>query len=62
MSEGPLSDLVRALGFADEADFHRLVASADISTPEKMKAFRKWQEEDGSKAGLLALAATEVQP
>ena len=55
MSARPLGEVVRELGFADEREFHRLVASRDISTPEKLKAFKSWQEGDGSKAGLLAL-------
>jgi hypothetical protein len=33
----------------------RMVARADISTPEKMAAFKRWQNDDGSKAGLAAL-------
>ena len=42
-------------GFADEAEFHHLVANADISSPEKLAAFKLWQYEDGSKEGLLKL-------
>ena len=47
-----LAELVVKLGFADEREFHRMVASADVSTPAKYGRFKYWQDEDGSKAGL----------
>jgi len=42
-------------GFESIKEFNNLVSNANISTPEKVKAFRKWQLEDGTKAGLLKL-------
>ncbi len=38
-------------GFSDAEDLHSHVSRADISTPEKMRAFKRWQKEDGSKKG-----------
>lgn len=49
--------IVKQLGFESEKEFHSLVAAADLSTPEKETAFKKWQSEDGSKEGLLKLSA-----
>lgn len=42
-------------GFKDRIEFITLITSIDISTSEKLKAFQKWQYEDGTKAGLLKL-------
>lgn len=53
--------LVKQLGFESEKEFHHLVASVDISTPEKSAAFKKWQDEDGSKEGLLKLLPTDKE-
>jgi len=47
--------IAKMMGFEDAAEMNRLVAQADISTPEKLAAFERWKEEDGTKAGLLAL-------
>lgn len=48
--------IAESLGFADQAEFHRLVAGADVSTPARLAAFKAWQADDGTKSGLLALA------
>jgi hypothetical protein len=50
-----LDDAVREMGFADEKEFNQLVAAVDISTREKMLAFKHWQYHDGTKEGLLKL-------
>ena len=42
-------------GFENAAEFHYLVASMDISDPKRRKEFEKWQQNDGTKAGLLVL-------
>ncbi len=56
-----MDELVKSLGFADAREFHRLVASADITSPEKLTAFKAWQENDGTKAGLLALGGGSAE-
>lgn len=33
----------------------RMVAAVDLSTPEKLQAFQRWRDEDGSKDGLKKL-------
>jgi len=50
-----LDDTVKKLGFESGAEFCRLVASVDMSAPEKLQAFRRWQVTDGTKEGLLKL-------
>ena len=42
-------------GFENEEEFSKLVANVDITTPEKLVAFKFWQLRDGSKGGLLEL-------
>lgn len=44
-------------GFECEMEFHELVSSRDIDSSKKLRAFRKWQDEDGSKASLMCLPA-----
>jgi len=45
-------------GFENRHEMRALIASADISTAEKLAAFKRWENEDGSKAGLLNLQST----
>lgn len=50
-----LDEIVKQSGFESEKEFHTMVASVDLSTSEKITAFKKWQNEDGTKEGLLKL-------
>lgn len=50
-----LEDAIKEFGFESEKEFHRLVASVDLSTPAKRTTFKDWQFNDGSKEGLLRL-------
>jgi hypothetical protein len=50
-----MEEMVKQLGFTDLNEFNKLVASVDLSTEDKIKNFKKWQDEDGSKDGLLKL-------
>jgi hypothetical protein len=50
-----MEDFVKQMGFASSQEFNSLIASADLSSIEKIVAFKKWQNEDGSKTGLLKL-------
>ena len=47
--------ILQELGFSDEKDFLSLVSGVDITTTEKITAFKNWQDNDGSKSGLLKL-------
>jgi len=53
-----LEDLVKKNGFESEREFHKLVSSVNLSSPQKMAAFKKWKEEDGTKEGILKLDLT----
>ena len=53
-------ETARTLGFEDAAQFARLVASVDLSTPDAIAKFQRWKGEDGSKSGLVA-AFPEVE-
>ena len=48
-------DLVKSFGFDNVSELNKLVATLDISSPKKLALFKKWQEEDGTKDGLLKL-------
>lgn len=48
-----LENATRDLGFESTEEFHSLVAGFDLSTTARRKAFKTWQTEDGTKAGLL---------
>lgn len=53
---------VREKGFDDLVQFNELVATADISTPERFAAFNRWKLTDGSKTGLLNLPRQLPRP
>ena len=53
--ETELEERVKQLGFEDLAEFNHLVASVDLSLPDRMAFFRKWQDEDATKEGILRL-------
>lgn len=47
--------IAQSLGFDDAAEFNKLVAGVDMTTPEKLADFKAWQEDDGTKEGILEL-------
>jgi hypothetical protein len=46
----PLEEAVKAMGFASEQEFHHLVSSIRLDSPERFARFKKWQHDDGTKA------------
>lgn len=50
-----MEEFVKLLGFDSVTQYNKLVFTTDVSTPEKLAAFEKWQGEDGTKEGLLRL-------
>jgi hypothetical protein len=50
-----LEEFAKLLGFDSLSQYAKLVYTTDVSTPEKLAAFEKWEEEDGTKEGLLRL-------
>ena len=50
-----LEGVAKDLGFENVLELNQLVASIDVSTPEKLASFRQWQMNDGTKSGLIKL-------
>jgi len=50
-----VEQIAKILGFKDAQELNKLVSSVDISTPEKLKMFKDWQKNDGTKNGLCRL-------
>lgn len=57
-----MDELAREMGFDSEEELHKLVGGADLSTTEKLEAFLKWKNEDGTKDGLLRATVMELSP
>jgi hypothetical protein len=49
------NETLRSLGFEDEREFYRLVASINLVTTEAVMDFENWQDNDGTKRGLVML-------
>jgi hypothetical protein len=47
-----LDKLAREMGFENEMDMNRMVASVDLTHQPTRLAFLGWKESDGTKAGL----------
>lgn len=50
-----MEELVKECGFDSLAEFNELVNSVDLTTRDNIDSFKLWQNEDGSKFGLVAL-------
>lgn len=50
-----MEEIILQYGFESLKEFNEMVANVDLSSMEKITAFKKWQEEDGTKEGLLKL-------
>ncbi|MCK5016353.1 MAG: hypothetical protein KAS32_04700 [Candidatus Peribacteraceae bacterium] len=50
-----IKDIVKEYGFESAAEFHKMISAIDISTTDKLLAFRTWKETDGTKEGLSKL-------
>jgi hypothetical protein len=55
MSDMNLNDFAVSNGFKNADELMKMVSSIDLSTPDKIKAYKDWQEKDGTKEGLLKL-------
>lgn len=51
-----IKEIIR-LGFKSEEEFNTLINKVDLSSNEKIKEFREWQHNDGTKKGLIELIA-----
>lgn len=50
-----MEEAVKQSGFDSLEEFNKMIANLDLTKPGKLKAFREWQENDGTKDGLLKL-------
>jgi hypothetical protein len=48
-----MEEFVKEMGFESEEEMHKMVASVDLTDPDKMQKFMNWKEADGTKEGLL---------
>jgi len=50
-----MEEIVKQNGFVSLEEFNKIVANVDLTSADKIAAFKKWQDEDGTKTGLLKL-------
>lgn len=50
-----MEELVKECGFDSLEDFNCLINLAYLSTEESRTAFKNWQNDDGTKQGLITL-------
>lgn len=50
-----MEELVKECGFDSLDNFNYLINLVDLSTEESIKNFKEWQNEDGTKSGLLTI-------
>jgi len=50
-----MEEFVKQHGFDSLKEFNKLVANLDLSSMDKIVAFKEWQNNDGTKKGLLKL-------
>ena len=55
-------EIPKALGFESAAEFHRMIAAVGLSTTDRISAFKRWQNDDGRKAGLNKLPVSASEP
>lgn len=56
---GEMSRTMIALGFEDEQEFFRMVSNVRLTHLGDLDAFKRWQHDDGTKAGLTKLPVRE---
>jgi len=55
-----MEEIVKSMGFESLAEFNKMVSDVDLSSADKIKKFKEWQNLDGTKEGLIKL--TKPQP
>lgn len=58
---GEMDELAKAMGFDDEAEFHRMIAAVDLDDLATSYMFLRWKQHDGSRAGLALLKTKETR-
>jgi len=51
----PMDEFVKEQGFNSLKEFNKMVSGIDLSTNDKLKQFKYWKENDGTKIGLYKL-------
>lgn len=52
-------EIAKELGFESAAEFFKMVADVDL-TGDGLAAFKQWQDNDGTKQGLLVLGSAPI--
>jgi len=50
-----MEEFVKEQGFNSLKEFNKMVSGIDLSTNDKLKEFKDWKENDGTKIGLCKL-------
>ena len=50
-----MGEFVKEQGFNSLKEFNKMVSGIDLSTNDKLKKFKDWKENDGTKIGLCKL-------
>ena len=50
-----MDKFVKEQGFNSLKEFNKMVSGIDLSTNDKLKKFKDWKENDGTKIGLCNL-------
>jgi hypothetical protein len=56
-----MEELAKECGFDSIEDFKELVNSLNLSTQDRIDEFKEWQNNDGSKDGLIKIYANRKQ-
>ncbi len=57
-----IEDAARTAGFENAAEMRRLVCEVRLASPQDIWDFKRWQDGDGTKEGLLALLERQKPP
>lgn len=50
-----MEKIVKQYGFKSLKEFNKMIANVDLTSIDKIEAFKDWQNNDGTKKGLLKL-------
>lgn len=50
-----MEELAKSKGFESSSEMLKMIASTDLTSPEKLNAFDDWKFNDGTKEGLQKL-------
>ena len=50
-----MDEFAKSLGFESAEEMHNLISKVNLSTPNRIKAFQEWKDNDGTKKEILKL-------